>query len=535
MRVESRPLTGNSLIDGLVREDPATLAFFQGPPGDLEAYRAKAQEVDRRFDTEGRKLAASCLSGGGPGAAERLRAFVEGNGLMVTTGQQPGLFGGPLYGLYKGMTAVALARRLEAALERPVLPVFWIASEDHDWEEVRASWVLDPGNELHEVGLPRRDGLPAPSLHRIPLGPEIDGVRQRFLDLHPETEFLSRWRAVLDAAYVPGATLADAYQRVLESLLGPSGLFTVQAHEPALKTRSLPILLRELGETGERVAELEARSRELAVAGHPVQVPILEGASNLFLAGPEGRERLVVDGEGFRLRASGTRVTLADVEARAREDPLALSPNVLLRPVVESAVLPTLAYVAGPGEAAYHPQTGPVFRAHGLDRPILHPRASLLVLERKVEKVLSKVGLSAEDLALPEHEVAQRFLRDGMPPSIQRAIDALNAQVGERSTELEGAVEPLDPTLRGPVDSFRTQATALIEELERKVVQSLKRQHGIELAQIAKARIHVYPMGAPQERTLNPFYYLARYDREFLAAVEEAAETSVLPPVPSAR
>lgn len=534
MRVEGSPLAGNSLIEGLVQEDPGTLSFFPGRPRDLEAYRGKVREVDGRFDSEARKVAASGLTGGGSDASDRLRSFVEQDGLMVTTGQQPGLFGGPLYGLYKGMTAVVLARRLEEALDRPVLPVFWIASEDHDWDEARTSYVLDRENVLQEVSLPARAGSPAPSIYRIALGPEVDEARRRFLDLHPQTEYLRRWREVIESAYFPGANLADAFQSVLDALLGPSGLFLVQAHHGELKARSLPILLRELRETAERVRQLESRSRELTGAGHPVQVPVLEGASNVFLEGPGGRERLIVDGDGFRLRASGVHVTLAEIEARARADPLALSPNVLLRPVIEGALLPTVVYVGGPAEAAYHPQTDPVFGAHGVERPIMHPRASLLLLEGKIEKVLAKIGLAVEDLALPEHEVAQRFLRDGMPPPIQEAIDGLRDAIGTRTLELQDAVQPLDPTLRGPVKSLRNQGMGLVDDLERKVVQCLRRRNEVGLAQIAKARAHLYPMEMPQERVLNPFYYLVRYDGDFLAAVEEAARAAVLPPVPSA-
>ncbi|MSR23128.1 MAG: bacillithiol biosynthesis cysteine-adding enzyme BshC [Gemmatimonadetes bacterium] len=529
MKVVPRPLSGNSLIDGLLAGDPAVLNFFPGDPRQINAYRAKAREVDARFLAEDRAAAVVPLSGGGASGHDRIRAFVREGGFMVTTGQQPGLFGGPLFGLYKGLTAAALARDLESTLGRPVLPVFWIASEDHDWDEVRASHVLDSQNELREVGLLPRDGASSPSVHRIVLGPEVEEVRARFLGLHPETEFLPRWRALLEGAYRSGVTLADAFQHVMEALLGPAGVFFVEAHNPVLKARALPILLKELAETRDRTVALDARGRELERGGHALQVPILEGGSNLFLEGPKGRDRLFLDGDRFRMRSSGERLTFREVETRATDDPLVLSPNVLLRPVVESAIFPTLSYVAGPSEAAYLPETEPIFRAHGITRPIVHPRAGFFLLETKVEKVLEKFRVEIEELALPDHELQGRLLRGQMPRAIQEAIHELRVAIQRAADALDGAVPALDSTLRGPVEALRSQGASLVGEVERKVLQSLKRENEVALSQIAKARGHLFPMGRPQERVLNAFYYLARYDQEFLSRVGEGAAAAVLP------
>ena len=139
-------------------------------------------------------LAASALAGGGPRGKERLEAFVDRGGYVVITGQQPGLFGGPLYALYKGFTAAALARRLEAVTGRPVLPVFWVASEDHDWNEVRATHVLDVRNRLQEVAIPKRGPGPGNSIHRLRAGVEMAEALGRLLTHMPETDFLPKWQ-----------------------------------------------------------------------------------------------------------------------------------------------------------------------------------------------------------------------------------------------------------------------------------------------------------------------------------------------------
>ncbi len=529
MRIESRPLSGAPLVQAWLKDDPEALRFFPGAPGELDSYEAKAREVDSRIGEDARRRVAGHLLGGGEGGKKRLEEFVSRAGLLVTTGQQPGLFGGPLYGLYKGLTIAWLARSLEARLARPVLPVFWIASEDHDWEEVRRTHVLSPTNDLGEIALPPRSSEPARPIHRIALGSELEEALDQFLALHPETDFSPRWTAVLKESYPSGATLAEGFQRVWEALLGPAGVFLVQAHATDLKARSLPMLLRELEESELREGELKETAGELGSAGYELQVPLFDDATNVFLEGANGRERIFRDGGAFRLRGSGERLTLREIQDRAEGDPSVLSPNVLLRPVIESALLPTVAYVAGPGEVAYLPQTIPVFRGHGVERPIVHPRVSLAIQETKVGKVMEKFGLDMETMARPHHEVAGDLVRDDIPEDVKSSLNALRQAIGKGGGKLRTAAAALDPTLKGPVENFRKQGMGLLDDVERKVVHSLKRENEITLAQVEKAQLHLFPLGRPQERVLNPFYYLFRYGEEFLEQVEERARDAVLP------
>ena len=529
MRIHSRPLSGTPLATAWLNGSPEALALFSRDPRSMESYLAKAQEVDARVGREERLLAASCLVGGGDDAGERIDEFVEGRGFVVTTGQQPGLFGGPLYGLYKGLTAAALARRLEGVLERPVIPVFWIASEDHDWDEARATHVIDVGNDLREVALPPGEpGVDRP-LYQIPADEEIIGALELFCSFMPDTEFLPRWRTLLEESHRPDRTLAEAFQDVLEILLGPAGVFLVQAHHPDLKARALPILLRELRESEDREAALRRNAASIEEAGFELQVPLIAEATNVFIQGEARRERVFRDGAGFRLRGSDRRLSLAEVEALGTDDPSCLSPNVLLRPVVESFLLPTLSLVAGPGEMAYLPQTAPVFAGHGIEMPVVHPRVSLAVVERKVDKVLGKFHLDIDDMSEPHQELAGRLVRESLPSDVQSGLETLRRVVDENTDRLLDSVSRIDPTLSGPVQAFRIQSLGLLTEVERKVVQSLKRENSVALTQVAKAQLHLFPGGQPQERVFNPFYYLVRYDWAFLEALRGHAEGAVLP------
>ncbi len=516
MEIRRKALGGSALVRGWIAGEPAASRFFPASPCDAASFHAQAESVAGRFDRAARLRAASLLRGKGEDAERRLARFVEEDGFMITTGQQPGLFGGPLYGLFKAMSAIALARDLEERLDRPVLPVFWVASEDHDWEEVRSARVIDPGNDLHEIALPARPELDLPPLFRIQPGPELEQAANAFLALHPDSDFSSEWKHSLRQAYRSGTTLPHAYESWMHSLLASDGLFVVQAHETELKRASLPLLLDELAGAEQREEELSQRSAEIENAGFSLQVPFLEGGTNLFLEGPTGRERLFREGEGFRLRRSGTRLSADAVREQATADPSVLSPNVLLRPVVESSILPTLAYVAGPGEAAYFPQTEPVFRGHGLTTPIVHPRFAGEVVERKISRVMEKFGVEGVELAVPFHEVAGRLTRDELPSEVQSALGAFRGTIARAASELGRAVAEIDPTLKGPVDHLRGQAFSSLDDVERKVIQSLKRENEIALSQLEKAQLHLYPGGKPQERVLNALYYLVRYGDAFL-------------------
>lgn len=508
----------NAYLDGA----PEAAPFYAGRFDDPAAFVDKAAEVEGRFDASTRARALAALEPAAhPATVSAREAWAERGGYMVTTGQQPGLFGGPLYSLYKALTAIALARALEGALGRPVLPVYWIASEDHDWAEADHTWLIDRDNELVriEVADPGAGGRP---LHRVRLGGGIEQALDRFLDALPASDFAGDLETLLREAYAAGCTLPGGFTAVLRALLEPLGLHFIDAAHPELKQASLPLLFEELDRAAELEAVLAGTARELSAAGFDTQVHLPEAGVNLFLEGPAGRDRLYRDGDGFSLHNAGVRLSRADIEARVSEDPLVLSPNVLLRPVVESTVLPTLAYVAGPGEMAYFGQLRAYFEAFGMRPPIVHPRHAAVVVEAKVGKVLAKFGVEVEALAQPFHELASQIAREETPDDVREALGGLRAAAGQGTGALLAAARRIDPTLKGPVGHARAQIFHALEEVEKKIVHALKRENEIALAQLEKARLHLYPEGRPQERMLNPFYYLFRYGNPFVGRLVEA-------------
>lgn len=511
--------TGSGLVGDYVLGEGEAGSFFEGSFRDPEAYRAKAREVASRFRRDDRARAAEALRPPDERAKSRLERFVEEGGFFVTGGQQPGLFTGPLYTIYKALSAVRLADVLESVLDAPVLPLFWVASEDHDWAEVNHAWVVDLENDLRRVELTYPTAGDQRAIHRVPLGASIGETVSRLLACLPETDFSGPYADALRDAYTEDTTLSEAFARILERLVGEMGLFQVDAAHPVVKDASRNVLEAELDADEEHEALLGRVASELAGAGYHVQVPILEGGVNLFVQGPSGRERLYRDQGSFHLRHSQRTLRADEVRARIRGEPDAVSPNVILRPVVESTVFPVVSTLGGPGEMAYYAQLAEFFRSHGIRMPIVHPRFGATLLEPKIRKVMEKFDLPLSELARPHHELASALTRDEVPDHVRRALGKLRGAVGQGTGELLDAVRNIDPTLKGPVTHARNAAFGELDRVEKKIVHALKEQNEIALQQLQKAQLHVFPDGKPQERVLNVFYYLFRYGGDLLSAL----------------
>lgn len=453
--------------------------------------------------------------------AERLEQLV-GGAACVTTGQQPGLLTGPLFTIYKALTAVALAETLERRRGTPVVPVFWVAGDDHDLAEANHVHYLTLDNELERVALRERDAsAPMTPLYREPLGSEVVTVMAELVAQSPDTEFRGDVLAWLERHYRSDADFATAFADSLAELLGRFGLVVFRPTSEVAKRAMAPHLLRALHDAAAIDRDLAARATSLHQGGRPAPVPVGDGATLVMIEAQMGRDRLVLDGERLVARRSGESWTLHELERLAASEPQRLSANVLLRPVVEAALLPTLAYVAGPGELDYLPQCDPVYTALGIEPQHPYPRWSALVVEKRVAKVLDKYDIGPADLRRTDLE--SQLVRDDMPESVRETLNDLRATLGRQYQELQGAATAVDATLKKSVQSARNSALSELKSLEKRIVAHLKKQNEIVVQQIGKARNNLFPAGRPQERVFTIAPYLVRYGPEFLdAALEEA-------------
>lgn len=467
--------------------------------------------------------------------AQRLDELFAGDALCVTTGQQPGLFLGPLFTLYKALSAIALAERLQILLARPVVPVFWVAGDDHDFLEAAHTYQVSRTGEVVRLALPdRTPEAPLTPMYREQLGPEVVALLEELWQEQPETEFRADVERWLGHHYTPNASVAAAFGAALADLLGDLGLVVFHPTHRAAKAAMAPLLVQALAQATPLDEALARRAAALRQDGGAAPVPVGEGASLVMLEGALGRDRLVVDGGAYHARRSGERHTLAELTALARDTPERLSPNVLLRPVVEAALLPTIAYVGGPGELAYFPQCAPVYEALEVVPQVPVPRWSARVVEARTRKVLDKYDLDPDDLRLPEGQLEQRLVRGDLPAEVEDGLTALRAALEREYDLLRDAAVGIDPTLRKPVESTRNTALAGVRDIEKRIISHLKQRNATLVQQVARTRSALFPLGKPQERVLGVPPFLVRYGPDFvtaaLAEVRAWAEALEAPP-----
>jgi bacillithiol synthase len=460
-----------------------------------------------------------------PARDSMLARLREPGALAVTTGQQPGLFTGPLYTVYKALSTAALARILERQWQRPVVPVFWVAGDDHDYAEAsHTSWIAADGT-VRTVSLPPRPpGAPLTPLYRELLGHEVTALLDGFAADLPASEFRTQTLEWLQRHYRPGATMAGSFAGALAELLGPCGIVCLESTHPAVKRAAARYLIRALGLARELDADLDHRAHELLTLGLDPGVGVGEGATLVMLEGPVGRDRLLLDDGGFTTRRGRERFDLESLQRIAAAEPERLSPNVLLRPVVESALLPTVAYLAGPGELNYLPLTQPVYERMRVPRQLVLPRWSGVIVEPKVERVLQKFGIELADLLETGGGLESRLIRSQLPESVTHTINSIREGLLSGYDALARGAGDIDPTLTKSVQGTKHQALAALKDIEKKLVQHLKRRQEVELGQLARARELVLPEGQPQERLLTIASFLGRYGQTLLDELNESIE-----------
>lgn len=500
-RVIAERLGGSSLA--LLAQNNGASPWFPRRPVTPDEWRARAEQVRTTTSSSWRQALADAFDASGA-AAERLDRVAAAGGVVVTTGQQPGLFGGAMYTWCKAIAALELADALERATGIPAAPVFWAATDDADFAEASFTWLrtADGAQRVAQQQEPS-DGEP---LSEVPLGGITDALTA-LREAAGSAADLTPLQAAQET-YVPGATMGSAYVGLLRRLLEPLGIAVLDASHPALLTAERPTLVRALERAGAVAAALEERDRLLVAAGHEPQVALVRDLSLVFSRVVRRKTRVALPKAGV-------------VAARAARE--TLSPNVLLRPVVERAILPTVAYVAGPGELAYFAQVSSVADVLELQPPLAVPRWSCTVLEPDVLQVTTRRGLDWRALA-DLHSVERQIAEAAVPADVLAELESMRGRVREDAQKFKSALEAggnlLDPRV---VDGAARGMSYRLDRLERRLIASAKRREAVAMREVAVARGSLFPGGKRQERALNFVALLARYGAPLVDAMRASA------------
>ena len=493
--------------------DFARLApFFAGDPADAASWRAAiaaAQGHARpRREVADIVIAQQQRRDAPREAIAAARRLSDAGTVAIVTGQQAGLFGGPVFTLLKAATAIRVAQRVSREHNVPAVPVFWIDAEDHDWEEVRACAVLDAQLELASIEATPPEGAAERTIGSLQWPGGISEAIDTLLGVLPRTEFTPWLADIVRAAYAPGQGVAESFGRLLDTVLGPHGLVVYDASDTAAKPLMADLFSRELEHPG-RTALLAARAgADLVSLGYHMQVmPHASSAALFELDG--GRVPIRYDGSHFV--TGEVRVPNAEMVARARAHPETFSPNVLLRPLVQDTLFPTICYVAGPNELAYLAQLRGVYESFGVPMPLMQPRASATLIDAAAVRFLAKYDVPLEALQQQDEHALNELLKTLLPPAVERTIREAGEQIGARMEAVVEAVPSIDPTLEGRARSALGRMQHELDTLHAKVLQAAKRRDETLRRQFMHVRAQAFPGGQPQERAVGGISFLGRY------------------------
>lgn len=437
-----------------------------------------------------------------------IEALRREDSVAIVTGQQVGLLGGPLFTLYKALTVGKLARWLADELERPVVPVFWLAGEDHDYEEVASVTVLrgsDPVTLRLERPVPDDEG-PVGSLT---LPETIVALLDELEELLPPTSFREPLMAMLRETYQPGVSFQDAFARLLKRWVPEEvGLVLIDPADARLKALARPLFERELTDWETAHRRLEAVSQMLNERYH---VQVQPRPTNLFLLTDHQRIPLDAGPDSFHLRGTDQVRSRAEVLQLLQEAPERFSPSALLRPLYQDWLLPTLCYVAGPSEIAYWAQLKPLYEWAELPMPLVYPRALVLLVEPRIARWLQRYHLRPEELQEEPGRLFHRLVKEQLDGELEEAFEAARQQLRALGARLRPLVERVDPSLGPATEAWATNLEHELDRFRARVLKAGKRQEETLRNQIIRARNSLFPEGVLQERVFSPVYFFNKY------------------------
>ncbi|HSH00150.1 MAG TPA: bacillithiol biosynthesis cysteine-adding enzyme BshC [candidate division Zixibacteria bacterium] len=504
----SERLGFNSLYLDFLRSTATAAPFY--PAQDPRAVAAKIDRAEYSRDQLADILRRQNERfGAKPATLAAIERFRDPQSVVVFAGQQAGLFGGPLLGFYKALWAVKEARRLEAELGRPALPIFWIAADDHDFDEINHTFVYDMLGEPEQVSYFRSDEEGRPAYQRLFSCNDVyreacDKLRAAL----GETDFTEDLYSRLFASYHDGADFVGAFGSLMADLMPDIGLALFSPGDAEFKTLARPFYRALLQRRAELKRVFNETNERLVAAGYHVQVQKDDSACHMFVLTP-AREALHAKGEGYQ--AGATQFSAAELERLIETEPERLSPDVITRPILAATLFPTIAQGGGPSEVAYFAQLAPLYELFGCPTPCFSGRISATLIEKRFERFLEKHQLEVEDFTGDIEQVVNATLGKTFPADLEERFAQTRRLFKERFDEVAAEVVRMDKSLEKNAGQMWGKIDHTLTSFEKKAFSSHKRKYADERAAIYRAGAALFPRGALQERSINLVYYLSRY------------------------
>jgi bacillithiol biosynthesis cysteine-adding enzyme BshC len=449
---------------------------------------------------------------------------LRGGASALVTGQQVGLFGGPLFSIFKALSTVKLAQEATDA-GSDCVPVFWLATTDHDLDEISHVSILGPDGSLQKFSSTTQ-GLPDAPVGTVTFGPEIEPLVEAAAALLGDSEVTK----FLREAYRSGQNFGSAFALLFSRLFAEWGVILLDASDPEFHRIAAPIYSAAIERAVDLDEALLARGRELEAAGYHQQVKVTPLSTLLFTLRDGARvpvHRRANGSAGEFLVADET-LAPAELLRRITSEPEQFSANVLLRPVVQDYLLPTLAYVGGAAEIAYFGQAAVVYKALlGRRTPIL-PRLSATLLGTKPKVLLERYGLSVPDVFRGPEAMRQTLARQALPSDLQAAFDGAESSLKRSLGSIQQSLERLDKTLVEAAANAGSKMQHQLEQLRSRAARAELRQSEILGRHAELLGNALYPNKVLQEREIGGVYFVARHGPELLRNLYDTLRTDCL-------
>jgi bacillithiol biosynthesis cysteine-adding enzyme BshC len=499
------------------------LDFISGQDSATHLFSSKSvEEVAARLDTvsyDRERIAAilerqNRLLGASDLTFANIEKLKNEKTVCAFAGQQAVLFGGPLLIMIKALAVVKAARLYSEQLQRPVVPIFWMAGDDHDFAEVNHTWVLNRQGELEKISYetPPKLELPASEMS-FSDATELERSKESLKTALGATEFTSELYELLEKCYTPQDTFITAFGKLMAALTRDLGLILFSPGDSEVKQHAAPFFHTILDLQDQLHTVITTTNSHVQEQGYHIQVEKKDNASHLFL-NLDGRKPIMRDGDGFLL--GGQRFSKQELVAYLSKSPEKASPDVMLRPVLQSYLFPVVTQKGGPAEIAYMAQINPIFGLFGLVAPFYLARPSATFVEKRFAKLMAEHNISFEELTGDIEQVINRVLAKSFPENLGKRFDRLKQDVEHRFGEFVQDSLQFDPAL----SQFATQTYGKIDftlkQFEGKVFSSHKKKSKQTRDRLYRLWHALYPNRALQERSLNISYFLSRYGFDFI-------------------
>ena len=499
--------------------------YFETDFHSFDALRKYAHRLSQRIRHRSTLvevlLEQNQLYGVGEDSVRNIQSLSDDNTFAVVTGQQVGMLGGPLYTIYKTITTIKLAKHLATIYpEYKFVPIFWLEGEDHDFDEVNKVGLLNTDHiptmiEYFPDGKPTTKNLGA--VGEI----KFDDFLNVFLDnLHKtlgNSEFRQPLSDIIKSAYSAGATFNQAFASLMNKFFDGEGLVFISSNDKRLKQLLTPIFIKELSEFP-RVSQLIIeQSAELEENYH---AQIKTKALNLFHFFKSGRYFIEPRENDFSLKGIRHQLTKDELLHMATETPELLSPNVALRPICQDMILPTLIYVAGPSEVAYFAQLKKIYQYFDLTMPMIYPRASVTLIEEKLERMLDKYQIELIESFGDTRKIDQKVIDMVSEVKIDEMFNEAAQRIADLTNEMKFGINYIDSTLLGSLENTHSKIDQQLSSLKDKVTEAQKRKHEVGLRQIAKVINSIFPNKNYQERELNILHFMNKHGLDLVQSLQ---------------